>query len=64
MEWFTTAGLTNVTTKHVTNPWNAQQYALAICGTKAAGELPSLLALAPIPRSYPSLLALAPSPRS
>eukprot|EP00966_Prymnesium_polylepis_P180971 4191787-Prymnesium_polylepis.1 len=35
--WFTEAGLTNVQTKYISNPWNVQQYALAICGTKAAG---------------------------
>lgn len=35
--WFTDAGLTNIQTRFISNPWNAQQYALAICGTKAVG---------------------------
>lgn len=35
--WFTEAGLTDVQYKHVSNPWNATQYAIVICGTKAAG---------------------------
>ena len=34
LEWFKASGLTDITWKHVTNPWNTQQYAIAICGTK------------------------------
>jgi MPBQ/MSBQ methyltransferase len=33
--WFEAAGLTDVKYVHVTNPWNRQQYAIAICGTKS-----------------------------
>ena len=32
--WFTEAGFSDVRTKYISNPWNSQQYALAICGTK------------------------------
>ena len=35
--WFMEAGCTNVQWKHVANPWNTQQYAIAIMGTKPAG---------------------------
>ena len=35
--WFAEAGAADVTWKHITNPWNTQQYAIAICGTKAPG---------------------------
>ena len=34
--WFKDAGLTDVKYTHLSNPWNAQQYALAIVGTKAS----------------------------
>lgn len=36
LEWFTAAGLADVQWKHVSNPWNAKQYAIAITGTFAA----------------------------
>ena len=36
-EWFRDAGLSDIQWKHVTNPWNTQQYAIAICGVKAHG---------------------------
>jgi MPBQ/MSBQ methyltransferase len=35
--WFAEAGLTDVKAIHVSNPWNAKQYAIAICGVKAPG---------------------------
>jgi len=50
--WFRDAGLTDIRTKHVSNPWNAQQYALAICGTKAAGTPPP--PRASLPRAHAS----------
>ena len=34
ISWFTEAGFSDVRTKYISNPWNSQQYALAICGTK------------------------------
>lgn len=37
VSWFEAAGLSDVRTKYVSNPWNAQQYAMAIVGTKAPG---------------------------
>jgi len=36
-QWFSEAGLSDVTWRHISNPWNAQQYAIAIVGTKAQG---------------------------
>ena len=36
-QWFADAGFSDVRVRHISNPWNAQQYALAICGTKADG---------------------------
>jgi MPBQ/MSBQ methyltransferase len=38
--WFEEAGLNNIQYKLVTNPWNATQYAIAICGTKTPGTVP------------------------
>ena len=35
--WFRDAGLSDVRWEWVSNPWNASQYAIAICGTKAPG---------------------------
>jgi MPBQ/MSBQ methyltransferase len=35
--WFRDAGLSDVSYKYVSNPWNAQQYAIAIVGIKAPG---------------------------
>jgi len=35
--WFAASGLTDVQTRFVSNPWNAEQYAIAICGVKAPG---------------------------
>ena len=37
VRWFEEAGFSGVTHKYISNPWNSQQYALAICGTKADG---------------------------
>ena len=37
VRWFEEAGFSGVTHKYISNPWNRQQYALAICGTKADG---------------------------
>ncbi len=34
--WFTQAGLVDIRSVYITNPWNANQYALAICGTRPA----------------------------
>lgn len=34
--WFAEAGCADVQWKHITNPWNTQQYAIAIMGTKPA----------------------------
>ena len=34
--WFAEAGCADVQWKHVSNPWNTQQYAIAIMGTKPA----------------------------
>ena len=31
--WFQASGLADIEYKHVSNPWNTQQYAIAICGT-------------------------------
>lgn len=42
--WFKAAGLEDVEWKHITNPWNANQYAIAIVGTRGAGALPPLAA--------------------
>lgn len=38
-EWFVESGLTDVEARFVSNPWNAEQYAIAICGVKAPGTL-------------------------
>jgi MPBQ/MSBQ methyltransferase len=34
--WFVQAGLTDIKTIRVSNPWNSEQYAIAICGTRPA----------------------------
>lgn len=36
ISWFEGAGLVDVKTQHITNPWNTKAYALAIVGTKPA----------------------------
>ena len=36
VSWFREAGLSDVQWKHISNPWNAQQYAIAIMGTYTA----------------------------
>ena len=40
------AGLVDVQTRHISNPWNSNQYALAIVGTRPASG-------APVPRATP-----------
>ena len=35
--WFEEAGFVDIETAHISNPWNAEQYALAICGTRPQG---------------------------
>lgn len=38
--WFEEAGLRDVRTLRISNPWNSKQYALAICGTRPQDNLP------------------------
>ena len=49
VSWFREAGFSDVRTRYISNPWNAQQYALAICGTKgdAAPQPPRAMQPAP-----------------
>jgi len=49
VSWFREAGFSDVRTKYISNPWNSQQYALAICGTKgdAAPQPPRAVQPAP-----------------
>ena len=35
--WFEEAGFVDIKAAHISNPWNAEQYALAICGTRPEG---------------------------
>ena len=42
--WFQEAGLTDIKTIRVSNPWNSEQYALAICGTRATDVVDVLAA--------------------
>ena len=56
--WFKDAGLENVEWKHITNPWNANQYAIAIVGTRPAGALPPL-APAALPAALPAGTTMA-----
>lgn len=44
--WFEASGLSDIETKLISNPWNSDQYAIAICGTKTIGT-------AQPPRSLP-----------
>lgn len=44
--WFAQAGFCDIKTRFISNPWNTQHYAIAICGTKLAAG-------APIERAHP-----------
>ena len=72
-EWFCKAGFTDIRTERISNPWNSEQYALAICGTrpescltverpdgqseKEESPLPALGRLLRLPHSVASFLA-------
>lgn len=57
-EWFAEAGFADVQTRLISNPWNAQQYAMAICGTKTPGT-PQPARRLPEPASSQSMLRKA-----
>jgi len=59
VQWFEAAGLSNVRTRYISNPWNAAQYALAIAGTKAAGTASPPRSLPPPPTLQSRLRELA-----
>eukprot|EP00308_Calcidiscus_leptoporus_P005670 CAMPEP_0119355706 /NCGR_PEP_ID=MMETSP1334-20130426/4500_1 /TAXON_ID=127549 /ORGANISM="Calcidiscus leptoporus, Strain RCC1130" /LENGTH=275 /DNA_ID=CAMNT_0007369599 /DNA_START=9 /DNA_END=836 /DNA_ORIENTATION=+ len=58
MSWFQAAGLSDIRTKHISNPWNATQYALAICGTKLEGASQPARAVADQPTTWRRLRGL------
>uniref|UniRef100_A0A7S4EUX2 MPBQ/MBSQ family SAM-binding methyltransferase profile domain-containing protein n=2 Tax=Chrysotila carterae TaxID=13221 RepID=A0A7S4EUX2_CHRCT len=57
--WFEEAGFSNVRCCYISNPWNAQQYALAICGTKATGTAQPARAAPPPPTFRRRIFGLA-----
>ena len=60
LSWFRAAGATDVQYKHVSNPWNTQQYAIAIIGTRsAASALPVPRKEPPAPSTFRTLRRLA-----
>jgi len=48
--WFEQAGLSDIRAVRVSNPWNSEQYAMAICGTRAAD-------LADVPAAEPAVIS-------
>ena len=57
-QWFADAGFSDVRVRHISNPWNAQQYALAICGTKGPGTAQPARELPPPPTAGRTLRSL------
>ena len=51
VSWFVEAGFSDVHYKYISNPWNHQQYALAVSGTKAEGA-PQPPRAAPVAPSF------------